>query len=341
MLGTSCWWRQLSQSPALGRAIGMCKYRKPMKVFLAGATGAIGRRLVPMLVQSGHEVTGMTRLEGKLDALRSAGAHGVVCDVFDAEAVRAVVSEAAPEIVVHELTDLPKDIDPRKMAKQAAGNDRLRVEGTRNLVAAAVAAGSRRMVAQSIAFAYAPTGAHVKDEGAPLYDGAPWPWSRSIEALHELERAVTETDGIDGLVLRYGFFYGPGTSYASDGYYAAEARKRRLPVVGRGTGMFSFVHVDDAASATVAAVERGGPGVYNVVDDDPAPMSEWVREYAEAVGARKPLRIPRLIARLVAGAYTTQMATELRGASNERAKRELGWSPRYPSWRDGFREALG
>jgi nucleoside-diphosphate-sugar epimerase len=341
VLGTSCWWRQLSQSPALGRAIGMCKYRKPMKVFLAGATGAIGRRLVPMLVQSGHQVTGMTRSEDKLDLLRSAGAHGVVCDVFDAEAVGSVVSEAAPDVVVHELTDLPKDIDPRKMAKQAAGNDQLRVEGTRNLVAAALYAGSRRIVAQSIAFAYAPTGPLVKDESEPLYDDAPWPWSRSIEALHELERAVTETESIDGLVLRYGFFYGPGTSYASDGYYAAEARKRRLPVVGKGTGMFSFIHVDDAASATVAAVERGSPGLYNVVDDDPAPMSEWVPRYAEAVGARKPLRVPRMIARFVAGAYTTQLATELRGASNESAKRELGWTPRYSSWREGFREALG
>ena len=308
---------------------------------MAGATGAIGRRLLPMLVEAGHQVTGMTRSEGKLDSLRAAGAEAAVCDVFDADALAGVVAAASPEVVVHELTDLPTNLDPRKMAKQLEGNDRIRVEGTRNLVAAGVAAGARRMVAQSIAFAYAPAGSRVKREDEPLWESAPFPWSRTVEALHELERAVTETKGLEGIVLRYGFFYGPGTSYAGDGYFAVEARKRRLPVVGKGTGMFSFIHIDDAAAATVAAVERGAPGIYNVVDDEPAAMRDWVPAYAEAMGAKKPFRIPRFVARVVAGSYTTGMATELRGASNERAKRELGWTPRYPSWRTGFREALG
>ncbi len=312
-----------------------------MRVFVAGATGVIGRRLVPMLVESGHEVTGMTRTPRKADALKEAGAKPVVCDVFDKTKLRELVRAESPEVVVHELTDLPPAIDPRKMKEQAAGNDRIRVEGTTNLMAAAVAANARRMVAQSISFAYQPTGTGLKDEEEPLFHEAPPPWSRSVHALEELERAVTGTLGVEGLVLRYGFFYGPGSSYASDGYWAGEVRRRRFPIVGKGGGVFSFIHVDDAAAATVAAVEGGWPGVYNVVDDDPAPLREWLPAYAEAVGARKPFRVPRFLARILAGEYTTQMATELRGASNARAKRELGWTPRYSSWRQGFREGLG
>jgi nucleoside-diphosphate-sugar epimerase len=289
-----------------------------MKIFVAGATGVIGRRLVPMLVGAGHQVVAMTRSE-----------------------LKERVVAAAPEVIVHELTDLPPNVDPRKMEEQLAGNDRIRSEGTRNLVSAALAAGARRIVAQSIAFAYAPVGGLVKSEEDPLFDDAGWPFSRSVEALHDLERAVTETEGIDGLVLRYGFFYGPGSSYAPGGYWAGEVKRRRFPIVGRGGGVFSYIHVDDAAAATVAAVERGSPGIYNVVDDEPAPLREWLPAYAEAIGAKKPFRIPKFIARLMAGSYTAGMATSLRGASNEKAKRELGWTPRYPSWRQGFREAIG
>jgi nucleoside-diphosphate-sugar epimerase len=312
-----------------------------VRVFLAGATGVIGRRLLPRLLEEGHEVTAMTRSEERAAALREAGAVPVVCDVFDAEGVRAAMERAQPEVVVHELTDLPPALEPRKMEEQLAGNDRIRTEGTRNLVAAAVAAGARRMVAQSIAFAYAPTGDRLKTEMDPLWDDAPWPWKRSVQALHDLEEAVTGTDGLEGLVLRYGFFYGPGSSYASDGFWAREVRRRRFPVVAKGTGTFPFIHVDDAADATVAAVTRGAPGIYNVVDDEPAPLREWLPAYAEAVGAKKPWRVPRFVARLFAGEYATMLATELRGASNERAKAELGWAPRHPSWRQGFREALG
>jgi nucleoside-diphosphate-sugar epimerase len=312
-----------------------------MKVFVAGASGVIGRRLVPMLVAAGHQVAGITRSEERGAALREAGAEPIVCDVFDAEGLKERISAAAPEVVVHELTDLPPNVDPRKMDEQLAGNDRIRSEGTRNLVAAGVAAGARRIVAQSIAFAYAPLGGEVKREEDPLFDDAPWPWSRSVQALRDLERAVTETEGIEGVVLRYGFFYGPGSSYAADGYWASEVRKRRFPIVGRGSGVFSYIHVDDAAAATLAAAERGQPGIYNVVDDEPATLREWLPAYAEAVGAKKPFRVPKLLARIVAGSYTAQMATELRGASNEKAKRELGWTPRYPNWRQGFREALG
>ncbi len=310
-----------------------------MRVFLAGATGVIGRRLLPLLLAGGHQVTAMTRSEARAVALRDAGATPVVCDVFDAEGVRTAIQAAQPEAVLHELTDLPPNLDPRKMEEQTAGNDRIRSEGTRNLVAAAVAAGAGRMVAQSIAFAYAPAGSGLKQEDDPLWDDAPWPWSRSVQALHELEQTVAQTEGIEGIVLRYGFFYGPGSAYADGGHFAGEVKRRRLPVVGKGSGVFSFIHVDDAAAATVAAMERGRPGIYNVVDDDPAQMRDWVPVYAEAVGAKPPRRVPTWLARLLAGRYTASMATGLRGASNEKARAELGWQPRHASWREGFRVA--
>jgi nucleoside-diphosphate-sugar epimerase len=312
-----------------------------MKVLVAGATGVIGRRLVPMLIEAGHEVIGMTRSQGKADAIKDAGAEPLVCDAFNGNLLHDRVKEVAPEVVVHEMTDLPPALDPRKAEKQLVANDRIRTEGTTNLVAAALAAGTRRMVAQSIAFAYSPSGSDIKDEQDPLYNDAPPPWSRSVRAVAELERLVTETDKLDGLVLRYGFFYGAGSSYASDGSIAAQVRARRFPIVGKGDGVFSFIHVDDAAAATVAAVDRGWPGIYNVVDDDPAPLRNWLPAYAEALGAKKPRRVPTFIARLVAGSYAVMLATQLRGASNERAKRELDWQPRYPSWRQGFKDALG
>jgi 2-alkyl-3-oxoalkanoate reductase len=311
-----------------------------MKVFVAGATGVIGRRLVPMLVERGHEVTAMTRSPEKADEIRAMRAAPAIRDVFDAEGLRAEIAGAAPDAIVHELTDLPPNVDPRKAAEQLEGNDRIREEGTRNLVDAALAAGVRRMIAQSIAFVYA-FGGGLKTEDDPLFDDAPFPWSRAVRSVHALEDAVTKTEGLEGIVLRYGFFYGPGSSYAPGGHWAREVGRRRFPIVGKGSGVFSFIHIDDAAAATAAALEHGPPGIYNVVDDEPAPLREWLPLYAEALGAKKPLRVPKLLARLAAGRYTTQMATGLSGASNARAKNELGWQPRYSSWRQGFREALG
>jgi nucleoside-diphosphate-sugar epimerase len=312
-----------------------------MKVLVAGATGVIGRRLVPMLIEAGHEVIGMTRSQAKADALEEAGATPLVCDVFNANLLHDRVKEAQPEVIVHEMTDLPPAIDPRKAEIQMAGTDRIRTEGTANLVAAALAAGTRRMVAQSIAFAYAPSGRGLRDEEDPLYESAPAPWGRSVRAVAELERLVTASDHLEGIVLRYGFFYGAGSSYASDGSIAAQVRARRFPIVGTGQGVFSFIHVDDAATATVAAVGRGWPGIYNLVDDDPAPLREWLPVYADALKAKKPRRVPKVIARFVAGRYAVLLATELQGASNERAKRELAWQPRYASWRQGFKDSLG
>jgi 2-alkyl-3-oxoalkanoate reductase len=311
-----------------------------MKVFVAGATGVIGRRLVPMLVERGHEVTAMTRSPEKADEIRAMRAAPAIRDVFDAEGLGAEIAGAAPDAIVHELTDLPPNVDPRKAAEQLEGNDRIREEGTRNLVDAALAAGVRRMIAQSIAFVYA-FGGGLKTEDDPLFDDAPFPWSRAVRSVHALEDAVTKTEGLEGIVLRYGFFYGPGSSYAPGGHWAREVGRRRFPIVGKGSGVFSFIHIDDAAAATAAPLEHGPPGIYNVVDDEPAPLREWLPLYAEALGAKKPLRVPKLLARLAAGRYTTQMATGLSGASNARAKNELGWQPRYSSWRQGFREALG
>lgn len=310
-----------------------------MRVFLAGASGAIGRTLVRKLVAAGHEVTGTTRSEERAEAIRAAGAHAAVVDVFDADRLREAVAAAAPEVLVHELTSLPDRLDFRKEGIYEPTN-RVRTEGTRILLDAAREAGARRFVCQSIAFAYRPEGARVKTEDEPLMEDIPGNFGSGIRALHELEAMVLGTEGIEGVVLRYGFFYGPGTYYGDAGTTTADVRRRRMPIVGRGSGVFSFIHVDDAADATVAAVERGAPGVYNVVDDEPAPMREWLPVFAQAAGARRPLRVPAWLARFIGGREVPTFALELRGASNEKAKRELGWHPAHPSWRTGFRQSL-
>ena len=309
-----------------------------MRVFLAGGTGVIGRRLVPMLLAAGHHVTAMTRTPAKGDALRASGAEAVVADALDAEALRAAVADARPDAVIHQLTSLPQRIDPRRIEHDFALNDRLRTEGTHNLVQAAQAAGAGRILAQSIAFTYAPGPAGtVHDEQDPLLLDAPGPYQRSAKAIVELERTVL---GADGVVLRYGYFYGPGSAISRRGSMGQDVSRRRLPIVGRGAGVWSFVHVDDAARATVLALTHGGAGPYNVVDDEPAAVSEWLPALARALGAPRPLRVPALIARLAAGSYGVGVMTRAQGACNALAKRELGWTPAHPSWRQGFRDAL-
>lgn len=308
-----------------------------MRVFVAGATGVIGRVLVPKLLTAGHQVTCMTRSGEAAERLRARGVQSVVCDALDAAALRAAVDAARPEAVVHELTNLPARLDPRKYKRQLASTNRLRREGTANLVAAAQAAGAGRIVAQSIAFAYEPSGDWVKDEEAPLALGSAPPMDEAVGAVAELERQVLD---VDGVVLRYGFFYGPGSSFAPDGYSAELVRKRRFPIVGSGEGRFSFIHVEDAAEATVMGLERGSGGVYNIVDDDPAPVREWLPVYAAALGAKPPRRLPAWLGRLLAGPVAVDGMTAQRGASNAKAKRELGWSPAHPSWRYGFITAL-
>jgi nucleoside-diphosphate-sugar epimerase len=296
--------------------------------------------LVRQLVAAGHDVTGMTRREEAAAAIREDGADASVCDVYDAAALEAAVTGASPDVIVHQLTSLPQVFDFNDPDLYTETN-RVRTEGTRNLIAAARAAGAKRFVAQSIAFIYLPVGSWVKSEADPLLEDAPGTFGPAVASVHDLERQVTTAEGLDGLVLRYGFFYGPETAYAADGHWASEARKRRLAIVGKGDGITSFIHVDDAAAATVAACERGAPGIYNITDDEPARMDEWVPVYAEVVGAKKPFRVPSLIARIVAGRAAAALARQTRGASNAKAKAELSWEPRYSSWRQGFAEALG
>jgi nucleoside-diphosphate-sugar epimerase len=310
-----------------------------MKVFVAGASGVIGRPLVRQLVAAGHDVAGTTSKPENVAGIEAAGATPIVCDALDAEAVRAAVRDAAPEVAISQLTRLPREYNPRKI--DYGPTNRARAEGGHNLIEAARAAGVRRFITQSVAFLYAPEGEMIKDEEARPWTDAPDPFRSGAGSTLDHEREATHTSGLEGVVLRYGQFYGPGTYYASDGNIAEQVRRRRFPIVGRGEGMFSFIHVDDAASATVASLERGAPGIYNIVDDEPAPLREWLPVYVEALGARRPRRVPTFLARLVAGPFAAAFATQLRGASNAKAKRELGWEPRYPSWRQGFREALG
>ena len=313
-----------------------------MRIFVAGATGAVGKRLVPLLVSRGHEVVGTTRSPGKLDSLKAAGAEPVLLDVLDADAVATAVAAARPDVVVHQATSLSTfGGNLRKLDEEFALTNRLRTEGTDNLLSAAKSAGVRRFVAQSFAgWPYAREGGPVKTEDDPLDPNPPAPARRTFGAIRRLESSVVGAEGLEGIVLRYGGFYGPGTSLAAGGEHMDLVRRRRFPIVGSGAGVWSFVHIDDVASATALAIEHGRPGIYNVVDDDPAPVSEWLPALAEIVGAKPPRRVPAWLGRLLAGEQAVAMMTEARGASNAKAKRELGWQPRYPSWRQGFAEAL-
>ena len=302
-----------------------------MRVLVAGATGAIGRELLPMLVAAGHEVVGMTRFESKWAAIVEAGAEPVVADALAAEQLHAALRSAQPEVVVHALTAIPASVDPRRFAEDFAPTNRVRREGTRNLMAAAVAAGARRVVAESISQAYAPEGGWVKVETDSLYADAPHPFRDIFQAVIDLEAAVLGCDELDTTVLRYGNFYGPGSAYGSDGANADLVRRELFPLAGEGTAHWSFVHVADAARATVLAVESSGTGVYNIADDEPAPIAAWLPEYARALGAPAPARIPE-----PRGAFGRFGMVEARGASNARARAELGWVPTYSSWREGF-----
>jgi nucleoside-diphosphate-sugar epimerase len=315
-----------------------------MKVFVAGATGALGQQLVPALVSNGHEVVGMTSKPEKQDLVRRLGARPVVADALDPDAVARAVAEADPQAIVHQLTGLSRTFDLRDYEGTFALTNRLRTEGTDHLLAAGRAVGVERFVAQSYAgWPFARTGPMVKSEDDPLDPTPAEPMRTALEAIRYTEETVTGATWTEGIVLRYGGFYGPGTNFSlhPDGDMIELIRKRKFPVVGRGTGVWSFVHIEDAASATVAAIEHGERGIYNVVDDDPAPVSEWLPGAASAIGARKPMRLPRWIGRLAAGEVADVMMNEVRGASNAKAKRELGWKPRYVSWRQGFADGLG
>jgi nucleoside-diphosphate-sugar epimerase len=314
-----------------------------MKIFVAGATGALGQHLVPALVANGHDVVGMTSKPEKQDLVRGLGARPVVADALDPDAVAQAVAEADPQAIVHQLTAL-STIDMRRYEETFAVTNRLRTEGTDHLLAAGRAVGVERFVAQSYAgWPFARTGPMVKSEDDDLDPTPAEPMRSTLEAIRYLEETVTGATWTEGIVLRYGGFYGPATGFGlhPEGDMVELLRKRKFPVVGRGTGVWSFVHIEDAASATVAATEHGERGIYNVVDDDPAPVREWLPSAASAIGARKPMRLPRWVGRLAAGEAAVVMMNEVRGASNAKAKRELGWKPRYASWRQGFANGLG
>lgn len=302
-----------------------------MKIFVAGATGAIGRALVPLLVERGHRVTAIGRSADRLARVEGPGVDVVVCDVFDAEAVARAVSTAAPDVVIDELTDLPAALKPRGLRAAYERNNRVRLEGGGNLLKAAEAVDVRRLVLQSAAFWYAPNGTELKTEDAPFFVEAREPVGEGVRTMKAVEERALMSS-LEVSVLRYGLFYGPGTWYGRDGDVARQVKARMFPMIGRGDGVFSFVHVDDAAAATVTAV-TGPPAIYNVVDDDPAPMAEWLPALASSVGARPPLKVPVPLARLAAGPGAVEWMTTVPGADNARAKSELGWAPAHPTWR--------
>jgi nucleoside-diphosphate-sugar epimerase len=307
-----------------------------MHVFVAGATGAIGRRLLPALVAAGHRVSATTRTRGRAELLREWGAEPVVADGLDSTAMTRAVVSARPDVIVHQMTALAGKPNLRRFDKWFATTNELRTKGTEILLSAAREAGVGRFVAQSYTgWSNARTGGPVKVEFDGL-DPEPLKWQRqSLAAIRYVEETVPAA-ATEGIVLRYGNFYGPG---ASDSLVAL-VRKRQFPVVGDGLGVWSWLHVDDAASAAVAALERGSPGVYNITDDDPAPVADWLPYLAESVGANPPMRVPRWLGRLMAGAVPVRWMTEGRGSSNAKAKRDLDWQPVWPSWRQGFRYGL-
>ena len=309
-----------------------------MKIFLAGATGVVGQALVPLLTSHGHTVVGTTRSEAKAPLLRELGAGPVVVDGLDRDGIRAAVAEARPDAIVHQMTALGGDLDLRKFERTFALTNRLRTEGTDHLLTAAREAGVERVLAQSFAaWPMARVGGPVKTEDDPLDPEPPKQVRTTLEAIVRLEAAVT---GAGGIALRYGGFYGPGTSFAPGGEQWEAVKERKFPIIGDGSGVWSFAHIDDVAGGTLAALERGTPGrIYNITDDDPAPVREWLPLAAQAIGGPPPRHLPRWVGRLM-GEHFVVMMCELRGASNERAKRELDWEPTWPTWREGF-AALG
>lgn len=309
-----------------------------MRVFVAGATGAIGTQLVPRLVAAGHQVHAMTRSDSKQALLYDLGAVPVVADALDPDQVEIAVGKAQPEVIVHQLTAIAS-LDVRHFDRDFALTNRLRTEGTDHLLSAGQAVGVKRFVAQSFFGFYARTGGAVKAEDDPADSSPAREMRQTRDAIGYLERAVIEAQFTDGIVLRYGGFYGPGTSLAPGGEQTELVRRRKYPIVGDGGGVWSFIHVADAADATVAAIQRGSRGIYNIVDDEPAPVADWLPELAAELGAKRPLRVPRRLGRLLAGESGMVMMTELRGASNAKAKRDLQWRPAHPSWRQGLAAA--
>jgi nucleoside-diphosphate-sugar epimerase len=311
-----------------------------MKVLIAGATGVVGSRLVPLLVASGHRVVGLTRSPAKAEALGGVGAEARVVDAFDGNAVRSAVLEGQPEVIVHEMTALTNASDLVHFDRAFATTNRLRTEALDHLIAAAEETGARRLVAQSFCgWPYARRGGPVKTEDDPLDPEPPREMRQTLDAIRHLESSVVGLRELEGVVLRYGAFYGP-RSGLFDGPFLGQLRARRVPMIGEGGGWWSFLHIDDAASATARAIETGDPGVYNIVDDEPTPVREWLPALAAMLGAKPPRRIPAWVARIAVGEHLVAMMTESRAGSNAKARQALGWRPAYASWRQGFAEVI-
>lgn len=311
-----------------------------MRIFVAGATGAVGSRLVPLLVAAGHSVVGLARTPAKANAIRQAGGEAAIADAFNRAAVVAAVTSAKPDVIVHEMTSLGVANDLRRFDRSFAVTNRLRTEGLNNLLAAAKQAMTPRIVAQSFCgWPYSHEGGPVKSEDDPLDPEPPRQLRRTLEAIRYLENAVTASTEHEGLILRYGAFYGFNTGLF-DGPMVDQLRHRRVPLIGDANGWWSFLHIDDAAAATAIAIERGAAGIYNIVDDEPAPVREWLPALAVMLGARPPRRIPKWLAGIAAGEHIVTMMTEVRAGSNAKAKRDLSWQPTHASWRQGFAEVL-
>ncbi|MDQ1451527.1 MAG: hypothetical protein QOK38_1393 [Acidobacteriaceae bacterium] len=325
-----------------------------MKIMLAGASGAMGRALIPLLIRAGHDVVGMVQRPRSAEVVHALGAEPRTVDALDASAVLSCFRETRPQMVIHQITAIPAALDMRHFDRDFALTNLLRTEGTRNLLAAAVDVGATHFLAQSFAgWTYGRSrngskkkpgatkpGAKLKTEEDAFDPDPPAKLRGTLDALKSLERAVLSESRITGTVLRYGAFYGPHTSIAKDGSIVQAVRRRKLPLVGEGAGVWSFVHIEDAASATAAAVDSGRGGVYNVVDDEPAPASEWLSFLAHCAHAQPPRQVSTWMARLLIGEHVVAVMNEIRGVSNAKIKRELGWTPRWPSWRDGFRDVL-
>jgi nucleoside-diphosphate-sugar epimerase len=313
-----------------------------MKIFVAGATGAVGRALVPVLVKRHHWVVGTTSSTNRVTAISAMGAEPVLMDGLDAAAVLQAVRAAKPDVIVHQMTALAGVKNLKHFDEAFAKTNRLRKEGTAHLVAAAREVGTSRIIVQSYAgWTYTPDGDRLKTEEDPLDPAPPRTMRETLDAIRALERSVLSASDLQGIVLRYGSFYGPGTPIYPGGEIAELVRTRRLPVVGSGAGVWPFIHMEDVALATALAIERGVSGIYNIVDDEPAPTSAWIPELARILRAKPPRHVPEWIARLMVGEALVHLMTRVRGSSNEKAKRELGWQLRYPSWRKGFRHDFG
>jgi nucleoside-diphosphate-sugar epimerase len=311
-----------------------------MRILVAGATGAVGRRLVPLLVSKGHAVMGLSRTPEKAAAIRAVGAEALAADGLDAESIRAVVNSARPDVIVHEMTDLRGASDLRAFDRSFANTNRLRTEGVDHLLQAAREAGVKRFVAQSFCgWPYARIGGPVKSEADPLDPEPPQEFRRTLNAIRHLETAVAGAHDLEGIVLRYGALYAEDTG-VFEGSMVGDLRRRRAPLIGKATGWWSFLHADDAAGATAVAIERGAAGIYNIVDDDPASVQTWLPALAEILGAPRPFRVPAWLARIMVGEHIVSLMTQTRAGSNTKAKKELGWQPIYGSWREGFAEAV-